>query len=62
MRVFAGGREPLAFLRLAFLLTVVVVPASTCVGCAREWGSGSVRGVRLPHLVPAIITILLPER
>jgi hypothetical protein len=56
--VFRAGREPLFFLLLAFLLTFVAVRAYTRVGRARGWGSGSVRGVHLHHLVPGVIASL----
>ncbi|MGZ4394565.1 MAG: hypothetical protein ACXVZ2_04285 [Gaiellaceae bacterium] len=56
--VFRAGREPLFFLLLAFLLTFVAARAYTRVGRARGWGSGSVRGVHLHHLVPGIIACL----
>ncbi len=57
--VFRGGREPLFFLLLAFLLTFVAVRAYTRIGRARGWRSGSVRGVHLHHLVPGIIASLV---
>ena len=56
--VFRAGREPLLFLLLAFLLTFVAVRSYTRVGRAREWRSGSVRGIHLHHSVPGIIASL----
>ena len=56
--VFRAGREPLFVLLLCFLLTFVAVRAYTRIGRARDWRSGSVRGVHLHHLVPGIIACL----
>jgi hypothetical protein len=56
--VYDPGREPLFFVLLAFLLTFVLVRSYTRLARARRWGSGSVRGVHLHHLVPGIIASL----
>jgi hypothetical protein len=56
--VYAPGREPLFFLLLAFLLTFVAVRAYTRLARSYGWGSGSVGGVHLHHLVPGIVTSL----
>lgn len=56
--VYRPGREPVFFLLLAFLLTFVAVRAYTRLGRARGWGSGSMRGVHLHHLVPGILACL----
>jgi hypothetical protein len=56
--VYQAGREPLFFLLLAFLLTFAAVRSYTRLGRARGWGSGSVRGVHLHHLVPGIVASL----
>jgi hypothetical protein len=56
--VYRPGREPLFFLLLAFLVTFVLVRSYTRLGRARGWGSGSVRGVHLHHLVPGIVACL----
>jgi hypothetical protein len=56
--VYRSGREPLFFLLLAFLLTFVAVRAYTRLGRARGWGSGSLQGVHLHHLVPGILACL----
>ena len=56
--VYESGREPLFFLLLAFLLTFATVRTYTRVGRARGWGSGSLRGVHLHHLVPGIVASL----
>jgi hypothetical protein len=56
--VYAPGREPAFFLLLAFLLTFAIVRTYTRLGRRYGWGSGSVRGVHLHHLVPGIVTSL----
>ena len=56
--VYAAGREPLFFLLLAFLLTFVAVRAYTRLGRMRGWGSGSVGGVHVHHLIPGIVACL----
>jgi hypothetical protein len=56
--VYQAGREPLFFLLLAFLLTFATVRSYTRLGRRRGWGSGSVRGVHLHHLVPGIVASL----
>jgi hypothetical protein len=56
--VYEPGREPLFFVLLAFLFTFAAVRTYTRVGRLRGWGSGSVRGVHLHHLVPGIVCSL----
>jgi hypothetical protein len=56
--VYAPGREPAFFLLLAFLLTFAIVRTYTRLGRRYGWGSGSVRGVHLHHVVPGIVTSL----
>jgi len=56
--VYRAGREPLFFLLLAFLLTFAIARTFTRLGRARGWGSGSVQGVHLHHLVPGIVVSL----
>jgi hypothetical protein len=56
--VYGAGREPMFFVLLAFLLTFVLVRSYTRLGRSRGWGSGSIRGVHLHHLVPGIIASL----
>ena len=56
--VYRAGREPAFVLLLAFLLTFAVVRVYTRLGRRRGWGSGSVRGVHLHHLVPGILASL----
>ena len=56
--VYVPGREPLFFLLLAFLFTFALVRTYTRLGRLRGWGSGSVRGIHLHHLVPGILASL----
>jgi hypothetical protein len=56
--VYRAGREPLFFLLLAFLFTFATARTYTRVGRSRGWGSGSVRGIHLHHLVPGILASL----
>jgi len=56
--IYASGREPIFFLLLAFLLAFTAVRTYTRVGRSRGWGSGSLRGVHLHHLVPGIVATL----
>jgi hypothetical protein len=56
--VYEAGREPLFFMLAAFVLTFAAARTYTRVGRARGWGSGSLRGIHLHHLVPGIIASL----
>jgi len=53
------SREPTAFLLGAFLVTFVLTRAYTRSARVRGWGSGSVDGVHLHHLVIGIVFVLL---
>ncbi len=52
-------REPTALLLAAFLVTFVLTRAYTRVARARGWGSGSVGGVHLHHIVVGIVLVLV---
>jgi hypothetical protein len=56
--VYLPGREPLFFVLLAFLFTFAIVRTYTRLSRLRGWGSGSVRGIHLHHLVPGILASL----
>jgi hypothetical protein len=56
--VYEAGREPLFFLLATFALTFAAARTYTRVGRARGWGSGSMGGIHLHHLVPGIIASL----
>jgi hypothetical protein len=52
-------REPAALLLTAFLVAFIATRAYTRVARARGWGSGSVGGVHLHHIVVGIVLVLL---
>ncbi len=52
------GREPLFLLLLAFLITFVLTRLYTRLARERGWGSGSVGGVHVHHMVPGIFLML----
>jgi hypothetical protein len=52
-------REPAALLLIAFLVAFVLTRAYTRVARARGWGSGSVGGVHLHHIVVGIVLVLV---
>jgi len=56
--IYGAGLEPIFFLLLAFLLAFTAVRTYTRLGRTRGWGSGSLRGVHLHHLVPGIVATL----
>ena len=53
------SREPTALLLAAFLVTFVLTRAYTRLARTYGWGSGSVGGVHLHHLVVGILFVLL---
>jgi lysyl-tRNA synthetase class 2 len=53
------GKEPLILLLLAFLITFTLTRLYTRLGRIRGWGSGSVDGVHLHHMVVGIVLVLL---
>jgi hypothetical protein len=52
------GKEPLFLLLLAFLITFALTRGYTRIARIRRWGSGSVGGVHLHHMVVGIILVL----
>lgn len=54
-----AGKEPLILLLLAFLITFGLTRLYTRLARIRGWGSGSVHGVHLHHMVVGIIIVLL---
>ena len=56
--VYVPGREPLFFVLLAFLSTFAIVRTYTRLGRLRGWGSGSIGGIHVHHLVPGILASL----
>lgn len=56
--VFDSGREPAFLMLVAFILTYAFTRFYTRMGRKRGWGSGSVGGVHLHHLVPGVVMSL----
>jgi hypothetical protein len=56
--VYDTGREPAFLMLVAFILTYAGTRFYTRVGRKRGWGSGSVGGVHLHHLVPGVVMSL----
>lgn len=57
--VYHEGKEPLFLLFLAFVVAFALTRGYTRVARKRGWGSGSVGGVHLHHVVPGLILVLL---
>jgi hypothetical protein len=53
------SREPTALLLAAFVVTFVLTRGYTRIARVRGWGSGSVGGVHLHHIVVGIVLVLL---
>ena len=53
------SREPTALLLAAFVVTFVLTRGYTRLARVRGWGSGSVGGVHLHHIVVGIVLVLL---
>jgi hypothetical protein len=56
--IFESGKEPMLVLLLAFLITFVITRGYTRAARVRGWGSGSVGGVHLHHIVVGIVLVL----
>ncbi|HXV33361.1 MAG TPA: hypothetical protein VD769_05065 [Gaiellaceae bacterium] len=56
--VYEAGREPIFVALLAFLICFVITRGYTRVARIRGWGSGSVHGVHLHHVVVGIVLSL----
>jgi hypothetical protein len=57
--IVGDGKEPVLLLLLAFLITFVCTRLYTRLARIYGWGSGSVRGVHLHHMVVGILIVLL---
>ncbi len=57
--VYDEGKEPTFVLLVAFIITFTLTRGYTRIARKRGWGSGSVGGVHLHHMVPGIILVLL---
>ena len=56
--VYEAGREPIFVALLAFLICFVITRGYTRMARTRGWGSGSVHGVHLHHVVVGIVLAL----
>lgn len=56
--VVSTGKEPLLLLILSFLITFTLTRVYTRLARSRRWGSGSVAGVHLHHMVVGILIVL----
>jgi hypothetical protein len=56
--IFDQGREPAFLMLLTFIVTLAGTRFYTRMGRIRGWGSGSVGGVHMHHLVPGVIMSL----
>jgi hypothetical protein len=57
--VYDSGREPAFLMLVAFILTYAGTRFYTRTGRTRGWGSGSIGGVHLHHLVPGVVMSLV---
>ncbi len=57
--IYDAGKEPILAMLIAFLITFVLTRGYTRMARKRGWGSGSVGGVHLHHVVPGIILVLV---
>lgn len=57
--IVAPGKEPVLLLLLAFLITFLLTRMYTRIARARGWGSGSIHGVHLHHMVIGILMVLV---
>jgi hypothetical protein len=56
--VYDSGREPAFLMLVAFILAYAGTRLYTRMGRRRGWGSGSVGGVHVHHLVPGVVMSL----
>jgi hypothetical protein len=57
--IYDAGREPALMMWLGFMFAFLGTRFYTRMARARRWGSGSVGGVHLHHLVPGVVMSLL---
>ena len=57
--IYDEGKEPTFVLFVAFIIAFALARGYTRLARSRGWGSGSVGGVHLHHIVPGIILVLL---
>jgi hypothetical protein len=57
--IVGDGKEPVLLLLLAFLITFLLTRLYTRLARVYGWGSGSVHGVHLHHMVVGIVMVLV---
>lgn len=57
--IYDENKEPLLFLFLAFLITFALVRLYTRLARNRGWGSGSVGGVHMHHMVVGVVFMVV---
>jgi hypothetical protein len=57
--IYEAGREPIFVALLAFLICFAITRGYTRIARVRGWGSGSVHGVHLHHVVVGIVLALV---
>ena len=57
--IYDEAKEPLLFCFLAFLITFALVRLYTRLARRRSWGSGSVGGVHMHHMVPGVVLMVV---
>lgn len=57
--IYEAGREPIFVALLAFLISFILTRGYTRIARVRGWGSGSVHGVHLHHVVVGIVLSLV---
>ncbi|MGH3013027.1 MAG: hypothetical protein ACRDMY_14480 [Gaiellaceae bacterium] len=57
--IYEAGREPIFVALLAFLICFAITRGYTRIARVRDWGSGSVHGVHLHHVVVGIVLALV---
>jgi hypothetical protein len=57
--IYEPGKEPLFLLLVGFLIAFFLTRLYTRLARHRGWGSGTVGGVHLHHIVPGIVVVLV---
>ena len=57
--IYEAGREPIFVALLAFLICFVITRGYTRIARVRGWGSGSLHGVHLHHVVVGLVLALV---
>ncbi len=57
--IWENGKEPLLFLFVAFIIAFALTRLYTRLARSRGWGSGSVGGTHMHHMVPGIVLMVV---